>query len=355
MRSLYSLFILGTGWAIFFCQSGYAQITIQKSDVQQYFKTGASVTLYSDTTTMINVGSVGGANLYDFSSLKFSDSMQLTMYSVSQIPQLASRFPAAGLVWGASTQNIGSSPLFLFTDTSFIQLANVSINADSQEYDYSIPNELILDFPAAYQDTWTTVGVGLGVDSTFVTNAGVHVSTGWNHASTYTMDGYGTLKVMGHSYPCLRRREVEPGTYVYQGFNYFTSSGLILLVGSNKDQPDTGVVSAEHGGINIIKFNSPASAVAGGAVIPASMSLSQNYPNPFNPSTRIEFSLPSAQHVILKVYDLLGRAVGTLVDSRMSEGTHSVEWTPHNNESGVYFYRLQTDGATIVKKLLYIK
>ena len=352
---------LNCGWcflavlAVVLFHSGVAQITIQKPDVQQYFKAGASLTIYSDTSRTVNVGPLGGPNVYDFSSLKFPDSMQLTMYSVSQIPQLASRFPAAGLVWGASTQNISSSPLFLFTDTSFIQLANVSINADSQEYDYFIPNELTLDFPAAYQDTWTTVGEGLGVDSTFVNNAGVHVSTGWNHASTYTMDGYGTLKVVGHSYPCLRRREVEPGTYTYQGFNYFTTSGLIVLVGSNKDQPDTGVVSAQHGGINVIKFNSPASSVAEGTAAPTSMSLSQNFPNPFNPSTRIEFSLPTSQHVLLKIYDVLGRAVETLVDSRMSEGTHSVEWAPVNKESGVYFYRLQTDGAATVKKLLYLK
>jgi hypothetical protein len=338
-----------------FSHFALAQFTIQKSDVQQYFKPGASVTLYSDTTTMVNVGLLGGPNVYDFSSLKFPDSMQVTMYSVSQIPQLASRFPGAGLVWGASTQSINSSSLFFFTDTSFVTLASVSITADSQEYDYSIPNELILAFPTAYQDTWTTVGEGLGVDSTFANNAVEHVSTGWNHASTYTVDGYGTLMVMGHSYPCLRRREVEPDSYEYQGFNYFTSTGLILLVGSNKNQPDTGVVAASHGPITVIKFNSTASAVAEGTAIPTSMSLSQNYPNPFNPSTRIEFSLPSAQHVVLRIYDVLGRAVATLVDGGMSEGTHSVEWAPLNNESGVYFYRLQTDGATLVKKLLYLK
>ena len=107
-------------------------------------------------------------------------------------------------------------------------------------------------------------------------------------------------------------------------------------------------------GITVIK-NENATSVSEDRVIPTTLSLSQNYPNPFNPSTLIEFSIPKQDHVVLQVYDVLGRVVETLVDGVMSAGAHSVEWTPSNKESGVYFYRLQTNGATVVRKLLYLK
>ncbi|MGA7161851.1 MAG: T9SS type A sorting domain-containing protein [Bacteroidota bacterium] len=309
--------------------------------------------LYSDTTSSLNVGVTGGPNVYDFSSLKFPDSVTYTVYSSSQIPQLASRFSSSSLVWGASVQSISNSPVTYFTDTSFAQVAMATVFPDSQEYRYDIPNEVLLVFPATYNSQWSTTGGGMGVDTTYIANVKTRVTTGWNSASNYSVDGYGTLIVKGKSYQCLRRKEVEVEGYTYKGFNFFTSSGIIFLVSSTKDQNDTGLVKVT--GINIFSFGSPATPVLDAKTIPTTLSLSQNYPNPFNPSTNIEFSIPKREHVVLGIYDLLGRVVETLVDGVVAEGTHSVEWKPSGDESGVYFYRLQADGTTVVKKLLYLK
>lgn len=75
-------------------------------------------------------------------------------------------------------------------------------------------------------------------------------------------------------------------------------------------------------------------------VVPTDFALEQNYPNPFNPSTTIRFALPRAVHVNLRVYDVLGREVATLVDGMREAGHHRVEFEARNLSSGIYFYRL---------------
>jgi len=70
-------------------------------------------------------------------------------------------------------------------------------------------------------------------------------------------------------------------------------------------------------------------------------SLSQNYPNPFNPSTKIQFSVVSSQLTVLKIYDLLGREVATLVNDELSPGSYAVTWDATGYPSGIYFYKLE--------------
>jgi hypothetical protein len=89
--------------------------------------------------------------------------------------------------------------------------------------------------------------------------------------------------------------------------------------------------------------------------VPEGHSLEQNYPNPFNPSTKIRFSLPKSGYVTLKVYDVLGREVETLVQGERAAGSYSVEWTPNNLASGVYLYRIQAGAYTETKKLMLLR
>ena len=87
-----------------------------------------------------------------------------------------------------------------------------------------------------------------------------------------------------------------------------------------------------------------------------SYSLSQNYPNPFNPSTMINYTLKSNVYVTLKVYDVLGRNVATLVDARQSAGQHSATFDGSRFASGVYLYSIATsDGFNMVKKMIMMK
>ena len=89
--------------------------------------------------------------------------------------------------------------------------------------------------------------------------------------------------------------------------------------------------------------------------IPSSFSLGQNYPNPFNPSTIVRFSIPFVSQVSLKVYDVMGREVQSLVNERMQAGSYEVKFDGSNLNSGVYFYRIVTDKFSDTKRMLLLK
>jgi hypothetical protein len=94
--------------------------------------------------------------------------------------------------------------------------------------------------------------------------------------------------------------------------------------------------------------------------IPVSHNLFQNYPNPFNPATIISYSIPKVSYVSLKIYDILGREVKSLVNSEQGIGIHNVQWDGDNNSgskvsSGIYLYKIETGDFTMTKKMLLLK
>ena len=88
---------------------------------------------------------------------------------------------------------------------------------------------------------------------------------------------------------------------------------------------------------------------------PSTCWLAQSYPNPFNPVTKIRYSLPSAQDVTLKVYDLHGKEIATLVNARQAAGEHSLNFDASRFASGVYFYKLTAGAFNETKKMLFVK
>ena len=80
--------------------------------------------------------------------------------------------------------------------------------------------------------------------------------------------------------------------------------------------------------------------VADDPIIPGASLLNQNYPNPFNPATTIEYSLKSAAHVTIKIFDVLGHEASTLVSAEQHPGVHRITWDASGQPGGVYFYRL---------------
>ncbi|MCS6989586.1 MAG: T9SS type A sorting domain-containing protein [Chloroherpetonaceae bacterium] len=91
------------------------------------------------------------------------------------------------------------------------------------------------------------------------------------------------------------------------------------------------------------------------AGIPRTFELSQNYPNPFNPTTVIGYQLPVASEVRLKIYDMLGREVATLVNERQEAGRYQAQFNASGLASGVYFYRLQAGSFAETKKMMLVK
>jgi glucose/arabinose dehydrogenase len=109
----------------------------------------------------------------------------------------------------------------------------------------------------------------------------------------------------------------------------------------------------------------PVTAIKQKENIPINFKLNQNFPNPFNPSTTIQYSVPASNApflgraegglVTLKVYDILGRLVATLVNERKLPGNYEVQFNASNLSSGMYFYTLRANGLTMTKKMLLLK
>ena len=88
---------------------------------------------------------------------------------------------------------------------------------------------------------------------------------------------------------------------------------------------------------------------------PSTIVLNQNYPNPFNPQTTISYSIVNAGVVNLKVFNILGHEISTLVNRTQSAGAYSVAFDATNLPSGVYLYRLDADGFSSYRKMMLIK
>ena len=108
------------------------------------------------------------------------------------------------------------------------------------------------------------------------------------------------------------------------------------------------IVSLDAGQLVVLAVREP-------STLPGRFELQQNYPNPFNPSTQINFSIPQAGNVSLKVYNVLGQEVATLMDGVKSAQTYNVTFDASSLSSGVYFYTLKFGEQSISKKMLLLK
>jgi hypothetical protein len=88
---------------------------------------------------------------------------------------------------------------------------------------------------------------------------------------------------------------------------------------------------------------------------PAAYKLAQNYPNPFNPATVIYYSIPERSKVTLKVFNLLGQEVATLVNQVQEQGSYPVRFEANNLASGLYFYKLEAGNVSLSRKMLLLK
>ncbi|MBN1984540.1 MAG: T9SS type A sorting domain-containing protein [Chitinivibrionales bacterium] len=91
------------------------------------------------------------------------------------------------------------------------------------------------------------------------------------------------------------------------------------------------------------------------AEIPTSFALQQNYPNPFNPMTNISYDLPEESNVTIRIYDMTGKEVATLVNGSQAAGTHTAVWNANEIPSGVYFYQIHAGSFNATKKMLLLK
>ncbi len=106
----------------------------------------------------------------------------------------------------------------------------------------------------------------------------------------------------------------------------------------------------------VLKYNTPTS-VESDFEVPSKFSLEQNYPNPFNPETTIKYSIPNSEYVQLKIFDLLGREIASLVDQYQRPGTYTIPFDAKKYclSSGIYFYKISAGNFSLIKKMISLK
>ena len=153
------------------------------------------------------------------------------------------------------------------------------------------------------------------------------------------------------------------GAFAYVTINgFFGQRARIVTVIEIATNSVVTTVEVGVGPVGIAITPEPVTSVTDERAIPTDYVLSQNYPNPFNPSSAVRYELPKQSHVILKIYNLLGQEVATLVDEEKSAGRYEVSWDADGFSSGIYFYRLQTQtlsgqagGFVETKKMVLLK
>jgi len=172
-------------------------------------------------------------------------------------------------------------------------------------------------------------------------------------SNTFTLDPdtliEGSFFAMNFSAP-----EADPKFFLADAKD-FTVNGEVFVYdtqGSLVTSFQTGIIP---GDILFIYESTVTSNEELASETPGSIRLNQNYPNPFNPSTVISFELPATANVELKVFDITGREVTTLVNEIRTAGTHQVRFDASDLASGMYLYRLKTDNNTLIRKLTLIK
>lgn len=134
---------------------------------------------------------------------------------------------------------------------------------------------------------------------------------------------------------------VEPGTSVTVFHRASATDGSAANTG------DGASVTLERGTVTAIGDDD--TEIAG------SFELEQNYPNPFNPTTNISYQIPESGEVSLKVFNMLGQEVATLINSRQNAGSYTVDFDAGNLSSGMYIYRLETAGQSLTRKMMLVK
>jgi len=192
-------------------------------------------------------------------------------------------------------------------------------------------------------ETGESYGSDLAVDTDGnVYTAGLHFGSGF---SQYQIRSYTSSGVKRWT----KSLDGNGATAWYQFPLALSKDGESIHLGANESFGASSVLKT-------IKYRQVATSIrAIGGDVPNEYSLGQNYPNPFNPSTTIEFSIPSTDLVTLKIYNLLGEEIATLVNEQKAPGAYRVEWNAGGLASGLYFYTLRANTFAQTRKLMLIK
>jgi len=266
--------------------------------------------------------------------------------------QTKSAFSSANYV----VRNISTSQP-LFTNWTYVSLTTSKWNYCGFVQDSSgivksdqtnSPAQCYQVYPTTYLSTWSWTSTVTSTTYKGGSGVGVTLSMG----GLDLVDGYGTITTPAGSFPCLRIKRksiINFGFFsvVSYSYDFVDQNGTIATISVNS----TGSIPS-----SVTYYAQTVTGISEYSnFVPNSFQLFQNYPNPFNPGTTIQYSIPNASFVELKVFDLLGRELCVLVNKKQEAGTYQVQFDGQNLPAGLYFYRLQTGEFCETKKMVIVK
>ncbi len=335
-----------------------AQITITSADISNMFALGNTSTINQDSLiNMADIGVAGGGNNWDFTGL----ASHIMVQSVSIDPATglsSSEFPGADFCTH-STSTIGGDLTEIWSYTvlgggTFDNMGNATTISSVPGFTTLIKNDpprRMSVVPYTYLIFWNQI-----YTQTILINGTPFITS--TVQLDAEVDAYGTLTLPGGaSFDALRVRETMIITTsgvssTSTNFNFITKSGAqVTVTATDPIPPLSGTISVEGA-----SWNSPlTSSVEQISGLPEDYKLKQNYPNPFNPTTNIEYSIPEASFVELKVYDVLGNEVATLVNQEQSAGVFRADFSGDGFASGLYIARITAGNFTSTIKMILLR
>jgi len=303
-------------------------------------------------TTGVSQGNAGANQTWNFTGLVRQDSTLLTWVASGSTPYSA-QFPTSNV---AST--IDNSNYSYITASSANILVNgyggpilVVVNTDPQTF---------IQFPFQYNSSFTD-----NFSANYNAGGFNVIRTG---TSTVTSDAWGTINLPFGSFNALRVKYVistkdssNPGFPVV----IITNITSYVWFGEGKKFPVCEIIYASstfngspQTSSKLVSYspNNPSIGITQTSTeVPLNYKLGQNYPNPFNPITNLEFGIPKLGFVSLKIYDMLGKEVVTLVNANLSPGTYKYDFDASGLTSGNYFYKLETKDFSETKRMVLLK
>ena len=333
--------------------TSFAQINITGSDVLNIFAFGNSITIHQDTLqSTVDIGSTGGGNNWDFTGLQSNLTVDIMSVDPATTPY-ASDFTGADFciysmgfsqgfqaeIWTYSSVNGFVDNMGSVTTISAIPGFVTTIQND--------PDRHTFQNPTTYNSQWMqTYTQSIFLNGTLFSSSAVTLNA--------VVDAYGTMTLPGGaSYDALRLREETTVSGISNvGYTFVSLSGAQVNVEATDPNPPTsGTIN-----VNSTSYNSAIiTSVEQLSRLPQNFKLTQNYPNPFNPSTKIEYSIPEESFVQLKVYDVLGNEVATVVNKKQNAGTYKAHFNAENLASGLYIAKLQTGSYHKTIKMSLLK
>jgi len=234
-------------------------------------------------------------------------------------------------------QNNNKGSMTLYNCTSF----------RNGTYNFSIPLTVDAGFTITIANSVSLLSQGVTIYYTATQSANT-----WIDPFSVSSSDFITIDTTG-----VRGPRKADGSLPDVNFMHLVQSSRLIDAGVNLGIPYSGNAPD----LGAFEYNGPV-GIENTMTIPRQFSLYQNYPNPFNPSTTIKYSVPNAetpyiasQRVTLKIYDLLGRNVSTLVDGLMPPGNYAVRFDASHLPSGIYLYTLQAGQYNETKKMMLLK